>query len=138
MIVTSVNGKFNPNLHVHIHNFSPLTSFKDIKANLVDKLVAVKGTIIRVGGIRSMIMKMTFQCELCQACSSIVFSYAFFKLQTFVDGKYQTPTQCGVNGCRSRLLKPIRQTAVSQDWQVIKYRLKNNSFVDCRSVVKQT
>ena len=72
MIVTAVNGVFNSHLQVRIQNYGPLTPFKDIKANLVGKLVAIKGTIIRVGGIRSMIMKMSFECDLCGATMQVV------------------------------------------------------------------
>ena len=41
MIVTAVNGVFNSHLQVRIQNYGPLTPYKDIKANLVGKLVAV-------------------------------------------------------------------------------------------------
>lgn len=73
MIVSAVNGVVNSHLRVRIQNYGPLTPFKDIKANLVNKLVAVKGTIIRVGGIRSMVMKMTFECDLCGSTVQMVF-----------------------------------------------------------------
>lgn len=76
MIVTAVNGVYNSRLRVRIQNYSPLTPFKDIKANLVNKLVAVKGTIIRVGGIRSMVMKMSFECDLCGSTIQMVW-FAF-------------------------------------------------------------
>lgn len=72
MIVTAINGIYNSHLRVRIQNYGPLTPFKDIKANLVGKLVAVKGTIIRVGGIRSMVMKMTFECDICGSTTQIV------------------------------------------------------------------
>ena len=72
MIVTAVNGVVNSHLRVRILDFDPLTPFKDIKANLVGRLVAIQGTIIRVGGIRSMVMKMNFECEVCSAVMQVV------------------------------------------------------------------
>lgn len=78
MIVTAVNGIYNSHLRVRIQNYGPLTPFKDIKANLVGKLVAVKGTIIRVGGIRSMVMRMTFECDVCGATTQLVRSFHVF------------------------------------------------------------
>ncbi len=65
MIVTATNGVVNSRLRVRILDFEPLVSFKDIKANLVGKLICVTGTIIRVGAIRSLVMKMNFECEQC-------------------------------------------------------------------------
>ena len=44
----------------------------------------------------------------------------FSVTQTFIDGKYQLPTHCGNSSCRSRSFRPLRQTSVTQDWQVIK------------------
>ncbi|CBK20375.2 uncharacterized protein [Blastocystis hominis] len=108
MIVTAINGVVNSHLRVRILDFDPLTPFKDIKANLVGRLVAIQGTIIRVGGIRSMVMKMNFECVQCSAV-----------MQTFVDGKYQVPSRCGNHGCRSQTFRPQRQSAITQDWQVI-------------------
>ena len=72
MIVTAINGVVNSHLHVRILDFEPLTAFKDIKSNFVGKLVAVQGTIIRVGGIKSQVMKMNFECETCGAVMQVV------------------------------------------------------------------
>lgn len=72
MIVTAVNGVVNSHLRVRILDFEPLTAFKDIKSNFVGKLVAIKGTIIRVGGIKSQVLKMNFECELCGAVMQVV------------------------------------------------------------------
>ena len=72
MIVTAVNGGVNPRLRVRILDFEPTVAFKDIKANLVGKLVCVTGTIIRVGAIRSMVMKMNFECEQCGTVMQMV------------------------------------------------------------------
>ena len=74
MIVTAMNGVVNSHLRVRILDFDPLTPFKDIKANLVGRLVAMQGTIIRVGGIRSMVMKMNFECVQCSAVMQVVCS----------------------------------------------------------------
>ena len=72
MMVTAIDGVVNSRLHVRIQNYGPLTPFKDIKANLVNKLVSVKGTIIRVSGIRSMVMKMMFECDHCGSKMNMV------------------------------------------------------------------
>ena len=37
-----------------------------------------------------------------------------------MDGKYQLPNRCGNDSCRSRSFRPLRQTSVTQDWQIIK------------------
>ena len=72
MIVTAVNGVVNPHLRVRVLDFEPLTPFKDIKSNFVGRLVAVKGTIIRVGGIKSQVLKMNFECEVCGTVMQVV------------------------------------------------------------------
>ena len=72
MIVTAVHGVVNPPLRVRVLDFEPLTPFKDIKSNFVGRLVAVKGTIIRVGGIKSQVLKMNFECELCGTVMQVV------------------------------------------------------------------
>ena len=47
----------------------------------------------------------------------------------FVDGKYQVPSRCTSNSCRSRSFRPLRSTAVTQDWQIIKSFLLDFNYL---------
>ena len=39
-------------INVRLSSYSPLTPLKDLKSNLVEKFVAVRGNVVRVGPVR--------------------------------------------------------------------------------------
>ena len=109
-----VLSRRQPNLqlrvHVRIVDYPAKTKLKSLKANLIDNYFATKGTVVRVGNIRPMVTRMSFQCAKCG--ESV--------LRHFEGGKYNPPTSCPVDGCRSRTFAPDRDGCTTVDWQKIR------------------
>jgi len=96
---------------VHLLNHTPVLPMKSLKSNVVGKLVSIKGTVVRVGVAKSVLREMKFACTKCGA--SVTASFA--------DGMFTPPTRCSINECRGRTFNPIRSTAVSAEWQKIRF-----------------
>ncbi len=96
----------------HPFFFSLLLTGKVVLFNpkLKGKFVSVKGTIIRVGSIKPLVVQMDFECSRCAATITC----------HFVDGKYTAPVSCTTPQCRSKTFEPNRATAVTVDWQKIR------------------
>ena len=73
--------------------------------------MTVKGNVVRVAGVRPLVKRMAF---VCPRCGETVTCH-------FVDGKYEPPNACPGNKCRSRVMLPDRASAVTVDWQKIRY-----------------
>ena len=52
-------------VHVRIIESPTRTKLKRLKANLIDRFFATRGTVVRVGNIRPLITRMTFECAKC-------------------------------------------------------------------------
>ena len=50
---------------MRIVDYPVKTKLKSLKANLIDQYFATKGTVVRVGNIRPMVTRMSFQCARC-------------------------------------------------------------------------
>jgi hypothetical protein len=97
-------------IFVRMVEMPTVTKLKRLKAHRKDKLFCVKGTVVRVGGILPLVTRMSFECAKCGNTQSRVFTA----------GRYNPPTSCGVNGCRSRSFEPDREGAASVDWQKVR------------------
>lgn len=93
-----------------IFKFNPLTPMRSLRGNSVGRFVAVRGTVVRVSNIRQQVTAMRFECT---KCGEEV-------LQTFADYKFNPPTSCAGDDCRSRTFLPMRETAETVDWQKIR------------------
>jgi DNA replicative helicase MCM subunit Mcm2 (Cdc46/Mcm family) len=87
--------------------------------------VSIRGTVIRVSNIltytisfklnltstniKPLVTEMAFDCK-CEA----------HFVRKLIDGKFNTPTKCETNGCRSKIFEPDKRTAVTVDWQKIR------------------
>lgn len=80
---------------------------------MADKLVSVRGTVVKVSTVRPLVVQMSFDCEKCK--STII--------RVLPDGKYSPPTICNLNGCKSRTFHPIRSSAKGIDFQKIRQAL---------------
>ena len=69
-----------------LQNGTKLTSIKDLKAALMDDVVDVSGTVIRVSTVRLLCMWLTFKCKKCSSLSSVE--------QVF--GVYTEPKRCDI------------------------------------------
>ncbi|KAI1316076.1 Ribonuclease H2 subunit A [Mortierella claussenii] len=97
--------------------FDRITHGKDLKANLIGKLICVRGTVVRTSGVKPLATKMAFTCNTCQAVQTL----------EFADAKYMEPTKCPEVGCRSRQFTPQRGVGYDTetvDWQTIRLQEK--------------
>lgn len=93
------------------------TPIRTIKSNAIGKLVAIKGTVVRLGPQRTMLRRASFACTTCGAQNQV----------TFLDGKFNTPMRCVTGGCRGRTFEIIHETAESTDWQKMRLQELLNS-----------
>lgn len=75
--------------------------------------MAIRGTVVRVGNIKPLVVQMDFKCS---RCDSIVTAY-------FKDGKFKQPTKCSMPNCRSKTFLPDHNSAVTIDWQKIRLEI---------------
>ncbi|ORX99253.1 MCM-domain-containing protein, partial [Basidiobolus meristosporus CBS 931.73] len=102
---------------VRISQFEPLTHLKDLKANLIGRLICIRGTVVRTSSIKPIVTQMSFTCVTCS------------QIQTmhFPDGKYVHPTGCLTYGCKGRVFEPQRGVegdTRTVDWQRIRIQEK--------------
>lgn len=93
-----------------LYNYTPVSSVRSLKANVIGKFVSTKGTVVSVSNIKPVIVKMPFSCSKCNK-------------QWFMDckeGKLQSPESCITPQCKSKIFVPIRDGAVTCDWQRIR------------------
>lgn len=91
-------------------NYRPITRLTRLKADLIGKFVSIRGTVVRVCGVRPLVRRMEFCCS---KCGSVV-------AKDLPDGKFDPPTSCESAGCRSKTFVPDRESAVTVDYQRIK------------------
>ncbi|KAJ9181622.1 hypothetical protein P3X46_009734 [Hevea brasiliensis] len=98
-------------INIRLHNYpESMIALKNLKAAYIDKLVSVRGTVVKVSTVRPLVVQMSFDCEKCK--SNII--------RVLPDGKFSPPTICNLNGCKSRTFHPIRASAKDIDFQKIR------------------
>lgn len=108
--VLARRGTEQQRVHVRIVDYPAKTKLKSLKANLIDQYFATKGTVVRVGNIRPMVTRMSFQCAKCGEST----------VRHFEGGKHNPPTSCPTDGCRSRTFEPDYDGCSTVDWQKIR------------------
>ncbi|KAL6620376.1 hypothetical protein ACP70R_035515 [Stipagrostis hirtigluma subsp. patula] len=104
--------------HLLLYNYMEKTiPLKNLKAASIRKLVAVRGTVVKVSTVKPLVMQLKFQCMKCAEVFSRVFS----------DGKFSPPVSCIVQGCKGRTFTPLRSTAKLMDFQKIRIQELANS-----------
>lgn len=78
--------------------------------DMADKLVSVRGTVVKVSTVRPLVVQMSFDCAKCKTDITRIFR----------DGKFSPPTSCDLNGCKSKNFNPIRCTARTIDFQKVR------------------
>jgi DNA helicase MCM8 len=94
-------------INVRLDRYSPLTALKDLKSNLVEKFVSIRGNVVRVGPVRPLVIGITFDCRKCGARIPI----------SFPDGRFTLPSGCPTQNCRTRAFEPDRASARTIDFQ---------------------
>ncbi|KAG0321209.1 DNA replication licensing factor mcm8 [Dissophora globulifera] len=102
---------------VRLSSFDKVTHGKDLKANLIGKLVCIRGTVVRTSGVKPMATRMSFSCNSCQAVQTL----------DLPDARFLQPTKCSEVGCRGRQFTPQRGVdydTETVDWQTIRLQEK--------------
>jgi DNA helicase MCM8 len=98
-----------PRIHVRLEGYQPLTPMRLLKSNFIDKFVALRGNVVRVGNIKPLVLAMNFQCAKCGTTVDARFD----------DGRYAPPQECE-GRCKSRNFTPNRASIETVDFQRIK------------------
>ncbi|KAH7513013.1 hypothetical protein FEM48_Zijuj12G0151300 [Ziziphus jujuba var. spinosa] len=111
--------KVNIRLHNHPESLIALKNLKaayigiivdGIIGGMADKLVSVRGTVVKVSTVRPLVVEMGFDCAKCKTMIPRIFP----------DGKFSPPPVCNFAGCKSKNFNPIRSTARTIDFQKIR------------------
>ncbi|CAL5334815.1 unnamed protein product [Camellia sinensis] len=107
-------------INIRLHNYpESIIALKNLKtayidmilfAYMTDRLVSVRGTVVKVSTVRPLVVQMSFYCSKCRADITC----------NFPDGKFSPPLTCGMHGCKSRTFNPVRSTARLIDFQKIR------------------
>lgn len=102
-----------PHVSARLYNYEPLSALRTLRASVFGRLVAVRGTVVRVSNIRPLCTRMAFRC---------LGGGAHLQSLPLQHGKYATPTKCIQPDCRSRSFAPIRNSPLTHtvDFQIIK------------------
>ncbi|KAF9585923.1 DNA topoisomerase [Lunasporangiospora selenospora] len=104
-------------LRVRFAGFDRLIHGKDLKANLIGKLVCIRGTVVRVSGVKPLATRLAFSCNACQSVQTI----------DFPDAKFSWPARCLEVGCKGRQFTPqrgVEYDTETVDWQTIRLQEK--------------
>jgi DNA helicase MCM8 len=104
---------------IRFYNLEQSTPLKELKAAFVGKLVSVTGTVIRVSNIRQQVLAIPFIC--CRCGNEI--------MKHLPDYKYCVPHRCISETCKSKTFKPVRNKALTVDWQKIRIQVGKHSFL---------
>ncbi|CAG9462591.1 unnamed protein product [Pedinophyceae sp. YPF-701] len=98
-------------LHVRLVNHrASQCAIRGLRSSLVNRLVTVRGMVVRAGPVVVQVSGMEFTCTKCGAA----------RWQRFEDMVYTQPTACAASGCRGRTFVGNRQRALCVDWQRVK------------------
>nr|XP_022913925.1 DNA helicase MCM8-like isoform X2 [Onthophagus taurus] len=87
-----------PIVHCRLINVEPVLNIKDVRVNRCNKLVAVKGAVIKTGDKQDLCVEIEFKCSQCEQMLIVKQN----------DGYYTTPNMCIRKGCRAQSkFKPL-------------------------------
>ncbi|KAI8868876.1 MCM-domain-containing protein [Ramicandelaber brevisporus] len=110
---------------VRVLHITPTTPLRDFKANMIGRLVSVRGTVVRTSSIKPLLTRVAFRCASCGGRQTV----------TLTDGRFVYPTRCSTIGCRCKQFNPERGTNTASgsnasldtrtiDWQQIRIQEK--------------
>uniref|UniRef100_A0A2N9IKY6 Probable DNA helicase MCM8 n=1 Tax=Fagus sylvatica TaxID=28930 RepID=A0A2N9IKY6_FAGSY len=98
-------------INIRLHNYpETMIALKNLKAAYIDKLVSVRGTVVKASTVKPLVVQMSFYCAKCKTEITRIFP----------DGKFSPPQGCNLYGCKSKFFNPIRSTAQTIDFQKIR------------------
>ncbi|KAH6825683.1 minichromosome maintenance 8 [Perilla frutescens var. hirtella] len=111
VLFTKEDMKECAKIRIRLHNYQEsMIALKNLKAAYIDRLVSVRGTVVKVSTVRPLVMQMSFSCAKCGTTITC----------DFPDGKFSPPTKCEMVACKSRNFNPIRSSARPIDFQKIR------------------
>ena len=85
----------------------PLDSFLSLDSLAVNRLVSVRGAVMRVSPVRPMLSVVAFCCLTC----------GHEVLVTLSQGKFEPPASCKGGGCRGQKFNVNHSACETEDWQ---------------------
>lgn len=95
---------------VRLFNYDTMTEFSEIKANIINSFIQIKGIVLKTSPVQVMINEMTFQCLDCKQNIPIKFIYGIFN----------QPTKCINLKCKGIKFNPDKTKAKASLYQRIK------------------
>ncbi|XP_059471137.1 DNA helicase MCM8 [Neocloeon triangulifer] len=101
-----------PVVRARIIGHEPVIQLKQLKANYFGKLVTIRGTIIRVGGLKLQCTWLAYSCNQCGLVQAV----------RQPEGAFTQPSSCVQKGCRSKTFTPLHSHKLTQtsNWQTVK------------------
>ena len=100
-------------IQARIINFDKINSLKELKSHSIEKFVVIRGTVIRIGLIKPLVLSMDYQCRRCGGSSN--FEFPDGKIVPVIDCPSQNNTRC-----KSKNPRPLTNTAKCIDFQKIR------------------
>ncbi|PWA47668.1 DNA helicase MCM8 [Artemisia annua] len=98
-------------VNIRLHNYpESMIALKNLKSAYIERLVSVRGTVVKVSTVKPLVVQMSFTCTKCGTEIH----------RDFPDGKFSPPSVCVIHGCKSRSFNPIRSSARPIDFQKIR------------------
>ena len=97
-------------MNPRIQNVLPLMPLRELKSNAVGHFASIRGNVVRVSGVRPLVLRMAFTCAKCSGETTA----------WFAEGKFEPPTKCADDTCRGRTFTPRYGSAKTVDWQKVR------------------
>ena len=82
-------------ISIRLYSVTPSASLAKLKASMIDKLVAIKGTVIRMSVVRPVAKQMAFLCNACGQHTIVLCN----------DGRFESASKCSTKNCRGSSLQ---------------------------------
>jgi len=96
-------------IHIRLYGIER-TQLKKLKSNVIDKLVCVRGAVVRVSSVRPLLKSAAFSCSKCGWVVRV----------HFTEGKFASPSNCGGDGCRAKKFTMLASTVTTVDVQTVR------------------
>ena len=101
---------------VRFYNVDKFYYINDIKSNMINHFVSVKGIVLRTSPIKLLITGITFECIECKTKMA----------RRFPDGIFIQPISCDNQGCKSKIFIPDKVTSQSILYQRVRIQEIND------------
>ncbi len=117
IVCADIHGKLEPvqdqpRIVVRVYNNQELMmhSLEDLKSYLINKLVSITGSVLRVSSINVLVLSVDFVCLDCKHRVHVAFN----------NGKYEGPSMCTGPSCRSKNVVADKSSAQTSFFQRVR------------------